>query len=289
MAAIEAASVVDGDIVGDNLILTRYDSSTINAGNVRGPAGPTGPMGPAQLPTGSFIMGGWSADPTGYLILNGQTVLGGAITYSALAACFPNWVSGNNLILPDSSGCVPMGGTTPGVVSGAMTHTLTSPNQLPLHAHSMTHTHTTPDHSHAIDSHQHQSADHAHSFSGTTGGMGHELVTRWSVATSGFATGRDSDNNGILDGSTGTVGGIYVYYTGDHGHGFSGTTSGANGGVGNTTGGNMSGIGTSTYGATSGTGNTTNSQSTSNTGNTGASASIDHTPKNITVKMAVKT
>ena len=45
MLAIEAASVVDGDIVGDDLILTKHDGSQINAGDVRGPAGPTGPTG----------------------------------------------------------------------------------------------------------------------------------------------------------------------------------------------------------------------------------------------------
>lgn len=42
MLAIEAASVVDGDVVGDNLVLTRHDGSTIPAGNVRGPAGTNG-------------------------------------------------------------------------------------------------------------------------------------------------------------------------------------------------------------------------------------------------------
>lgn len=42
MIEIEAASVVDGVIVGDDLILTRYDGSTINAGDVRGPQGPIG-------------------------------------------------------------------------------------------------------------------------------------------------------------------------------------------------------------------------------------------------------
>ena len=36
MKLIEDASVVDGEVVGDDLILTRYDESTINAGNVRG-------------------------------------------------------------------------------------------------------------------------------------------------------------------------------------------------------------------------------------------------------------
>jgi Concanavalin A-like lectin/glucanases superfamily len=45
MLAIEGASVVDGDVVGDNLILTKHDGSQINAGSVRGPAGPAGPVG----------------------------------------------------------------------------------------------------------------------------------------------------------------------------------------------------------------------------------------------------
>ena len=39
MKAIEDASIVDGEIVGDDLILTKYDESTINAGSVRGPQG----------------------------------------------------------------------------------------------------------------------------------------------------------------------------------------------------------------------------------------------------------
>lgn len=42
MKAIEAASVIKGAIVGDELILTRQDGSTIDAGNVRGPKGDTG-------------------------------------------------------------------------------------------------------------------------------------------------------------------------------------------------------------------------------------------------------
>ena len=45
MLAIEAASVVDGDVVGDNLILTKHDGSQINAGSVRGPQGSPGPVG----------------------------------------------------------------------------------------------------------------------------------------------------------------------------------------------------------------------------------------------------
>lgn len=45
MLAIEAASVVDGDVVGDNLVLTKHDGSTIDAGDVRGPAGAAGAPG----------------------------------------------------------------------------------------------------------------------------------------------------------------------------------------------------------------------------------------------------
>lgn len=45
MAEIEAASIVDGEVVGDNLILTKHDSTTINAGNVRGPQGDPGDPG----------------------------------------------------------------------------------------------------------------------------------------------------------------------------------------------------------------------------------------------------
>ena len=54
MLAIEAASVIDGDVVGDNLILTKHDGSQINAGNVRGAPGPAGPQG-ALLPVISGV------------------------------------------------------------------------------------------------------------------------------------------------------------------------------------------------------------------------------------------
>lgn len=42
MQAIEDSAVVDGVVVGDNLILSRHDGSTIDAGSVRGPQGPIG-------------------------------------------------------------------------------------------------------------------------------------------------------------------------------------------------------------------------------------------------------
>jgi len=48
MKAIEDSAIVDGDVVGNDLILRRFDGQLINAGNVRGPIGLTGPVG--QVP-----------------------------------------------------------------------------------------------------------------------------------------------------------------------------------------------------------------------------------------------
>lgn len=45
MLEIEAASIVDGDVVGDNLILTKHDGTTVNAGVVKGAKGDTGAPG----------------------------------------------------------------------------------------------------------------------------------------------------------------------------------------------------------------------------------------------------
>lgn len=42
MLEIEAASVVDGDVVGNDLVLTRHDGTQISAGNVRGLKGDAG-------------------------------------------------------------------------------------------------------------------------------------------------------------------------------------------------------------------------------------------------------
>jgi Concanavalin A-like lectin/glucanases superfamily len=45
MLEIEAASVVDGDVIDGELILTKHDGTTIDAGSVAGPPGPVGPIG----------------------------------------------------------------------------------------------------------------------------------------------------------------------------------------------------------------------------------------------------
>jgi len=50
MQEIEAASVVDGEVVAGNLILEKHDGTTIDAGPVVGPAGPPGPQGSSAIP-----------------------------------------------------------------------------------------------------------------------------------------------------------------------------------------------------------------------------------------------
>jgi len=57
MLEIEAASVVDGDVSGNDLLLTKHDGTVINAGNVRGPAGPTGPMGSSLDVVSGLVVG----------------------------------------------------------------------------------------------------------------------------------------------------------------------------------------------------------------------------------------
>lgn len=49
MLEIEAESIIDGEVVAGNLILTKHDGTEINAGPVTGPTGPAGPTGPSSV------------------------------------------------------------------------------------------------------------------------------------------------------------------------------------------------------------------------------------------------
>jgi hypothetical protein len=50
MQQIEAASVVDGEVIAGDLILTKHDGTPINAGSVIGPQGPRGFQGLGPIP-----------------------------------------------------------------------------------------------------------------------------------------------------------------------------------------------------------------------------------------------
>lgn len=288
MLAMEADTIISGTVTGDNLILTKKGGGTVNAGNVRGATGAQGIQGPGPNPSGTFIYGGWTVDPSGYLILDGRLIAGGVATYPTVASLFPGWVSGANLQLPNGLGTVPLVTSgTPGVVSGAMTHTLAAAN-LPPHAHTMAdHTHNTPNHAHTMnhghtagsgfvsDDHAHQIPNHQHSDSGGNGaGLGYGYRD-----PSGPNIGADIYNAGstfitwvqypatTFSGGGGWTGGINQNHT--HTitvNAFNGTTS-------------VDGSGTSAGMNTS-----------PSTGNgPGTTTAVDHTPKNLSCRVAVKT
>ena len=161
MLAIENNSIVDGNIVGDNLVLTKHGGSTVVAGNVRGPqglagtngtngadgadgstgdTGPTGPAGP--LIPGVINLFAGSTPPTGTLLCDGSSV--SRTTYAALFAAIGvvyGSVDGNTFNLPNLKGRVPVGRDSTqsafnvlGETAGTIDETLDI-SQIPSHNH----------------------------------------------------------------------------------------------------------------------------------------------------------
>lgn len=137
METIEAASIVDGEVVGDNLILTRFDASTIDAGSVRGPIGSPGISEASfqdHLPIGTIVdYIGTIAPSAKWLLMTGQTVVGGQTTYATLWSRLPaSMKSGADILMPNTKGRVTVGYDsnntkfdTIGETGGAEVHTLT--------------------------------------------------------------------------------------------------------------------------------------------------------------------
>jgi len=153
MLAIENASIVDGEVVVDDLILTRFDTTTINAGSVRGPTGSPGVSSvelEAAFPIGMIIDYIEATPPSAsWLAMNGQTIVGGESTYPDLWDKLPaSMKSGSNIVMPDTRGRVSVGYNSSdsdfnaiGDIGGSKTHTLIT-SEMPTHAHSgPSHTH----------------------------------------------------------------------------------------------------------------------------------------------------
>lgn len=68
MKQIEDTAIVNGNVVGGNLMLTRKNSTQINAGSVIGPTGPQGPTAPGIIVCGS------STRPTGASLFTGLAI-----------------------------------------------------------------------------------------------------------------------------------------------------------------------------------------------------------------------
>lgn len=173
MLEIEGASVVSGMIVNDHLILTKFDGTTIDAGELPpGPQGPTGPAGVASIP------GEIKAWPSGTLPNQGsygKWVWADGAVYSS--ATYPiasshihaNWRTAHglsdpgagNFRVPDLRGLTLAGldqmpgglranrmtravAITIAAKTGEETHIVTV-NEMPAHGHTV----TDPGHSHA--------------------------------------------------------------------------------------------------------------------------------------------
>lgn len=188
MEAIEAASVVDGTIDGDDLILTRFDGSEINAGNVRGPTGSPGITEEEfgdHLGVGSIIEYiGTAAPSSKWLLMTGQTVTDAQTLYPDWWAVIPaSMKSGANAIMPDTRGRVSVGLNTGdtdfnviGKTGGAKTHTLLS-TEMPAHTHIQnSHNHTQNAHSTPLTNpaHLHVDPTHIHLMGALNG---HSVIT----------------------------------------------------------------------------------------------------------------
>lgn len=122
MLAIEGASVVDGEVVGTNLILTKHDGSTIDAGPVTGPVGPVGPQGPGsgtipgevRLWAGSALPAGASygtwvwADGSVYPVAT-YPIAAGNIANAWRTFAGASDPGGANFRVPDLRGLTPVG------------------------------------------------------------------------------------------------------------------------------------------------------------------------------------
>jgi len=248
MLAIENETVVDGNIVGNNLILVRRDAVTIDAGNVRGPVGPQGPSGDV-----GDIKANIRSSIPGYLALNGQAIAGADIAYPGLWTVVPtSWKSGTTLNLPDMTDRITQGGGVIGAIDNANTQTLVNAN-LPPHAHTgPDHTHSTPNHTHTI-THTH-TIGHGHSAtSSSAGSHTHDGAVRADTHTG-------PDGGVTYIGVPGSTQATIVLADGLHAHPITVTAHAGNSGAASTA---STGSGGSAITGSGGTGSTGNGPGTS--------------------------
>lgn len=89
MVEIDGLSIVDSDVVGNNLILTRRDGSTVDAGSVKGVDGGGGVLGDkyfARSTSTQSLTTGVITDVTSYAFVSGLSTLftiGSGTTFTA--------------------------------------------------------------------------------------------------------------------------------------------------------------------------------------------------------------
>jgi len=175
------------------------------------------------VPAGTVAATVRSSADTGWLLLNGATVANANSSYPALWDVVPaSWKSGTSLVLPNMANRMLEGQSTTalGAVGGSNTVSIGTAN-LPAHTHSLnSHSHTIT-HTHSID-HNHGSETFA--VSGTVDDNALDMVYDPGAYNSGYISGRDADNNGVIDGTTNTFG-MALQKTTSHGHTWSGSVA----------------------------------------------------------------
>ena len=216
MIEMEEATVIDGEVRVDNLILITRGGTEIDAGNVRGPVGPQGPAVPAGLITATIR----STPDTGFLFIDGSTITNGQTVHPELWNVIPDgWKSGGNIIFPDARGKMLVGddaALTLGALVGSNS-LLIGANNIPPHAHPIDHNHPSTSLSISDPGHTHGQTAHGHTVAQDSSGAYVQYVT---VAAGG------NYNALVLNGSggyslpmyaIGNYGGINNAYTGIYG------------------------------------------------------------------------
>jgi hypothetical protein len=163
--------------------------------------------------------------------------------------------------------------STPNHTHGLNGHTHTTPN----HHHGLNgHTHNTPNHSHSVNNHTHSISGSVSGNTNNTGGHSHN-ISAWNNDSTQGTQGRlraEHDGNSNFNHGTGN--------SGNHNHSFSGSFSGNSGnsapntsssGASNT-GANNGNTTTTGSGATDGHNGNTTSAGASNTGNSGSGSTV---------------
>jgi microcystin-dependent protein len=184
MLAIENSTVVDGEIVGDNLILMTRDGTPIDAGVVKGDTGATGPIGPPSAPPGIIRMFAGLIAPTGHLFCDGSLQL--RADYPELfSAIGTQWGAGDGSTtfgIPNLQQRFPVGKGTEAWADVVAEMGGSKDLIVVSHGHDMGHTHAVANHSHNAN-HGHTATawtadvdNHTHPGEGYPNNMG--LVSR---------------------------------------------------------------------------------------------------------------
>lgn len=206
MKVIEDSAIVDGDVIGDNLILRRRDGATIDAGNVRGPTGTPGVSEATFLaetalflPVGVIVDYMGTTNPPRWLPMQGQTIVDGQTLYPALWALLPaSMKSGANILMPDTRNRVTVGYNSSdadfnaiGKMGGSKTQILDVAH-IPIHAHSINHDHDGASTGFASTAHHH-SMSHDHD-GALTGGASANHSHESAIAGTAFSLVDDGEN-----------------------------------------------------------------------------------------------